>query len=137
MPKDGVANSFFEDWLQSEIRRLDEGLSDLRRSAQERNDANQLALEAARRDLDRRIEGLNEFRAQLASQQAGFITRREYDAKHEALITAMGLLRDTLSDVRRTAAWSGGRLMGAIAAAAFFVTAAIAVIGLVIRYTHG
>ena len=50
------------------------------------------ALREAKREMDRRLEGMNEFRAQLTSQTREFIRREEYqlsekliNQKHEGL----------------------------------------------------
>ena len=49
------------------------------------NDANSKALEVADKDLQRRLEGMNEFRAQLTTQAANFITRDLHDRELELI----------------------------------------------------
>ena len=40
--------------------------------------------EFARQSMEKRLDQMNEFRQQLKDQNASFITRIEYEAKHEA-----------------------------------------------------
>lgn len=42
--------------------------------------------ENARSSMDKRLDGMNEFRDQLKDQAGRFITREEYEAKYEALV---------------------------------------------------
>jgi len=50
-----------------------------------------------RSQLDRRLEGMNEFRAQLKDQAATFVTRSEYTAAHDALVTLFNQLKDQIT----------------------------------------
>jgi len=50
------------------------------------------ALQTATETLEKRLEGMNEFRAQLTEQGRDFIARTEYDAKHEALLNRLQVL---------------------------------------------
>ena len=43
------------------------------------------ALDLARRELDRRLEGMNEFREQLKNQASTFLIRESYDISHKTL----------------------------------------------------
>ena len=43
------------------------------------------ALVVAQREMERRLEGMNEFRAQLDRQNSEFITRQQFESKHEAI----------------------------------------------------
>jgi hypothetical protein len=45
------------------------------------------SLNNAKASMEKRLEGMNEFRAQLKDQTAGFITRTEYQARHDGLDT--------------------------------------------------
>ncbi len=48
--------------------------------------AQQRALELARADVDRRLEAMNELRAQITNERGNYISRAEYEAKHEQLV---------------------------------------------------
>jgi hypothetical protein len=43
------------------------------------------AVKIASQNLEKRLDGMNEFREQLRAQASSFITREYYDAKHETL----------------------------------------------------
>ena len=43
--------------------------------------------------LNKRLEGMNEFRSALKDQNNLFITRIEYDSKHESLVSRIELLQ--------------------------------------------
>ncbi len=53
---------------------------------EQRFKAAQEALEVARQSMERRLEGMNEFRAQLDRQVINFLTKEEYIVRHESLI---------------------------------------------------
>jgi predicted RNase H-like nuclease (RuvC/YqgF family) len=54
------------------------------------------ALEVAKAELNRRLEGMNEFRAQLQSQAATFLTRERFDANLEKEVTEHKALSDKI-----------------------------------------
>jgi len=54
-------------------------------------------LSRTEKDLERRLEGMNEFRAQLEKQTRNFVTREYYETKHELIerrITELEKLRN-------------------------------------------
>jgi hypothetical protein len=51
--------------------------------------ASDKAIQKAEHAMDRRLESLNEFRGQLRDQAGEFLTRREYNAGHDALTLRM------------------------------------------------
>ena len=57
--------------------------------------ASNAAKETAYRELERRLEGMNEFRAQLNSQAQSFVTKAELCAVEERLNGELKLLRNT------------------------------------------
>ena len=57
----------------------------LRDYFESRISAQDKALELARQGIDKRLESMNEFRAQLNQQASTFMTREYYDAKHETM----------------------------------------------------
>jgi hypothetical protein len=56
--------------------------------------ATEEALNKAAAAMEKRLEGMNEFRDQLKTQAASFITRDVFDAKMQAMQDQLGLLRD-------------------------------------------
>lgn len=79
-----------------DVDHLRELMDERDRRYQERFDASTRAVDAAfasakeavakaELSAERRFESVNEFRAQLGDQASTFLTRREYEAKHEAL----------------------------------------------------
>lgn len=51
--------------------------------------ASQTALSLAKEDINRRLEGMNELRAQILAERGQFTLRSEYEAKHEILGNAI------------------------------------------------
>lgn len=88
--------------------------------------ASQEALRTATTALERRLEGLNEFRRQLTDQNASFLTKAEYDAKHEALIGRVSTLeRAAERNAGAIATWrflaGGGGLLGLVSIALWVI----------------
>ena len=52
----------------------------------------QKALEVARAEIERRLEGMNELRAQITSERGNYIARAEFEAKHEQITQRLGSL---------------------------------------------
>lgn len=50
--------------------------------------------------IDHRLDGMNEFREQIHQQQLTFITKSEYNAKHEDVIARIDTLTSALRDAR-------------------------------------
>lgn len=101
-------------------RHLREIMDERDRRYQERFEASTRAVEAAFASAkeavlkaeiasERRFDSVNEFRAQLADQTSTFLTRREYDAKHEALEKQVD---DLIRVIERNKGRAGG--MGSI-----------------------
>jgi len=49
-----------------------------------------LALGTARDEVNRRLEEMNELRAQITTERGEFLLRKEYEGKHEALLERIG-----------------------------------------------
>ncbi len=82
--KDGEDISFkehFEEKLTS-IENLE---SERWRAHREVHEMGQLALDAAVRALDVRLESMNEFRAQISQERSNFLPQQVYDTEHRAL----------------------------------------------------
>jgi chromosome segregation ATPase len=54
----------------------------------------------ARDDIERRLESMNEFRAQLEKQAANFLTRSEYETKHDMIVNRISANMDTINGLR-------------------------------------
>ncbi len=50
------------------------------------------ALSLARQDVDRRLEAMNELRDQITSERGEYLTRTNYDVRHETLIDRISIL---------------------------------------------
>ena len=86
-------------------------------------DANH-ATDLARQQMDKRLEGMNEFRQQLSEQANRFITREEVQAKQDAYIPAINENQRRLSLLETTQANMQGR-MWAIGVGFTIITVAI------------
>lgn len=86
-------------------------------------DANH-ATDLARQQMDKRLEGMNEFRQQLSEQANKFITREEVQAKQDAYIPAINENQRRLSILETTQANMQGR-MWAIGVGFTIITVAI------------
>jgi len=58
---------------------------------------NQTALKQANTEMNRRLDGMNEFREQLNNQAKTFMTKPEYESKHEGLIERVETCVDSLN----------------------------------------
>lgn len=92
--------------------------------------ATEQAIKVATSSMDKRLDGLNEFRQTLTEQQATFVRRDMLDAfikdmekKHDSLAT-------TVEEIRREQANQQGRVLGIVAA----FSVAVIVINLGLRF---
>jgi len=117
-----------------ECDHLREIIDERDRRYQERFEASTRAVEAAfasakeavakaELSAERRFESVNEFRAQLGDQASSFLTRREYEAKHEALEV-------TVSEMARRITRAEGRGAGIGAAYGWIIAAVGAIVGI-------
>ncbi len=72
-------NVNIRDFVHSEVNHLEEKMIIT-------NAKNDEALKSAKGEMERRLEGMNEFREQLDRQATTFISRSEYDVKHENIV---------------------------------------------------
>ena len=68
--------------------------------------ANERALLVAKSDMERRLEGMNEFRAQLTTQANSFISRIHYDVEYKSLLSEITFLREWKSRCEGATSWS-------------------------------
>jgi Rad3-related DNA helicase len=50
------------------------------------------ALEIATKEMERRLEGMNEFREQLEKQTRTFLTKEEYELKHQLMQQKLNII---------------------------------------------
>jgi len=77
------------------------------------------AVSLAHAAMEKRLEGMNEFRDQLRDQTGTFLTREAYEAKHE-------LLEKQVDELRLNRAM----LEGKASQTSFYITLALSLIGL-------
>lgn len=94
---------------------------------QERFEAQERALESARDATDKRLEAMNEFRAQLGDYQNRLITRAEYSTAHSTLVDRIDDLSGRLAKFEGTSNGMRG-LWGYLVAGAGVVVAVVAII---------
>ena len=82
-----------------------------------RFNASDKAIDAAKEDMERRLEGMNEFRAQLSSQANTFISRTELRLEMEKIITRILLLEKSMNFREGSRHWSEYLLMAGISGA--------------------
>lgn len=77
----------------------------------------QIAVDVAERvrvltavEMDRRLHSMNELRAQIEQERGMYLTRVEYEAKHEQLITRCGVIEARIQAMETAFAGLGGRL---------------------------
>ena len=86
-PECSTALCALRDYVDARFRALENAI-ELRAETHER------ALDIAHRGLEKRLEGMNEFRAQLRDQTATLLPRAEYELMHEKLCAEVRELRD-------------------------------------------
>ena len=65
----------------------------LREHIESRLSSLEKATEVAKREMDRRLDGMNEFREQLRKQEGTFITKEFFDSKHDSIQIQVDELR--------------------------------------------
>ncbi len=84
------------------------------------------ALRMATDTLNQRLEGMNEFRAQLSTQTQTFIDRKEFDAKFDGLASRLNILeRASERTTGSIATWrflaGGGGVLGLVSIALWII----------------
>jgi DNA-binding transcriptional MerR regulator len=79
---DGVS---WKDWVNARLEKYDIKLDGCQRMLAAHQEGTDKALEAAKEELERRLESMNEFREQLEAQSRTFLTREYYESRHTAL----------------------------------------------------
>ena len=91
------------------------------------------AVAKAETATEKRFEGVNEFRSQLADQARTFLPRQEYDARHETLVDQMGAMGSRLTALEGTKSGRSEAIAWASAGFAIFVSVATVVVAIVTR----
>ena len=79
--------------------------------------SNEKEIRLAKEEMDRRLEGMNEFRAQLSNQAGTFLSRTEAQLQIEKVITRIVLLEKSVNFREGTRHWSDYILTAIIAGA--------------------
>lgn len=66
---------------------------------QREHESDNRAIVLAREDVNRRLEGMNELRNQITDERGDYMTRKEYDAKHDTLIERVSALERSRSNL--------------------------------------
>lgn len=85
----------------------------------EKFSSSERALLVAKSEIDRRLNDMNELRAQIASERGEFVRREKFDADHDTLVIAISNLQKFQ--------WG---MLGALGVLQF-------VIGILLHYWHG
>lgn len=92
-----------------------------------------VALNLARRGMESRLEGMNEFRNTLRDQASKFMTRAEYEISREKIAEDIKILLSAKDKLEGKASQQAVMISIAVGLTSFFV----AVLGLVLRFTRG
>ena len=91
--QDGITLKDYFDARIDSVEKIAElntlAVSDLSKAT---TDSIEKSTNLAKEDMERRLEGMNEFRTQLKDQTATFINRGEYDTKHQLLLDSLNNL---------------------------------------------
>jgi hypothetical protein len=92
------------------------------------------ATDVARREMNRRLDGMNELREQLNRQEATYLTKTDYSARHEGLVAKIDEVRSRMDklEARSTGLNAGWAYLIGIAG---LMSAVISALYLVFRRT--
>jgi hypothetical protein len=79
-----------------------------------RFESNEKQIELAKEEMERRLEGMNEFRAQLSSQAGTFLSRTEAQLQIEKVITRIVVLEKSVNFREGSRHWSEYLIMALI-----------------------
>jgi hypothetical protein len=77
-------------------------------------DAAEKAVLLARDDMNRRLEGMNEFRQQLEKQTATFVDKSYYDVEHRSLREELNRLREWKNIQDGKSSWTNLAAFGSL-----------------------
>ena len=120
-----LTNGNFIKYLDERFKRVEDNLLALRELFDQRSATGDKALEVAK-------AGLNEMRGMAMDQQAAFLRRDEYGARHDALVNQMNSLTERVIAI--TAAAKGGDRTWNILSVAISLVIGVAAVVVVIAY---
>lgn len=91
-----MSEHYENERLEVKVAKLEVELVALERLMDERLKASIIAIDKATGVLNQRLETMNEFRTQITSERMTYLTKSEFEAKHEALRTEIDLKIDQL-----------------------------------------
>jgi hypothetical protein len=130
-----------DEWNVTTLRAYFESmLAQWDKRVNDRLDAMDKAVNKAEAAADKRFEGVNEFRSQLADQQRTFIPRAEYESIHGLLTSKVDRLAEDLREhIAASAGSSKGMALGwsyAIGAIGLIVGITLALVGYALQKGH-
>ena len=123
MPTDGDEITLRE-WFTSQ-------LASCRALTDERFAAAQKSVDLAYASMERRLEGMNEFRATLSDQQGRYLTIAEYQRAHESILHDVQDLRESRAEMRGKATQESVVKAQAVANWGVLLSAVAAVLALI------
>ena len=113
-----LLHSGFEARISSLCRKIEEkeNLTSVKLEAMEK------ALQVAYREMERRIEGMNEFRAQLSSQGSTFFTKNEHELFKTSIEFRITAIEKTLFYKEGAGKWTSHIITVLIALAIFIMS---------------
>ena len=109
-------------------------IAGLRKEMELRAEANEVAITIATKNMDARLEGMNEFREQLNRQTHTFITRSEAELKHDQLACKVEDLSKRVSGSEMLKAEVTGKIWTLGVAITIYTTFMIALTGAILKY---
>lgn len=117
--------TLLDERYATQTKALDAAFMAAEKAVQTALESAEKAVTKAETAAEKRFESVNEFRGQLADQNASFMTRTEFDAKHEAL-------EKQVDDLKKYADRSAGRAGGQGAMYGWIIAAVGLVVSVVV-----
>ena len=114
-----------------EIRRLEEKIEALDRLFTERFTLRDEAIEIAREDVERRLDGMNEVREQISSERGRYLTREMYDERHQVLTDLVGSLENRVSAIEGGSLIKAATIGWLLAGMGLLITIVVVVVNVV------
>jgi len=107
---------------------LIERINGLKCKIDEREKQSNLQLEAleralllAKKELERRLESMNEFREQLRTQANTFVSRNEYSIEHKNIVNKISYIEKIQNHGQGETTWKNNLIMAGIAIAVYLL----------------
>ena len=112
-------------------------IAGLRKEIELRAKAGEAAIDVATKNMDSRLEGMNEFREQLNKQTLTFYTRTEADLKHEHFTGKIDDLIKRVNAVELLKAEITGKVTTLAVVVTLYTTVLVALTGAILHYALG